>query len=221
MTGTAPRATGPPSSARTGGPPPPGAVPPSPPRLPEVWSRRHDLPGLPWSIAKGLAKGALLLFFVVALPVELLYTVFSGPEVLLHHSFSITLLIVGGGALAVTSAGFTAFQTTRAYGFFRLANRVSKLVYQFVLATLAVVTVGPYAITVAEGTFDFAARLNFADIFYLFMIPTALAAASAFVTFYEDLRHPGERLPWDFPISRRTRRRREREMAEYLRLPPP
>lgn len=205
----------------TGAPRQPTPRPPPPAELPEVWSRRTDLPGLPWCIAKGLAKGALLLFFFVALPIELLYTVLGGADVLLHHSFSASLIILGGGALAVTSAGFTAFQTTAAYGFFRLANRIAKLAYQYVLATLAIVTLGPYALTLSEGTFLFGVHLNFADIFYLFMIPTTLAALSAFVTLYEDVKHPGERWPWDFPISRRVRRQREREMAAHLSLPPP
>ncbi len=186
-----------------------------------MWSRRHDLPGLPWCIAKGTAKGVLLIFFAVLLPIQILYTVFSGPDFQLHHSFSRALLIWGGGTLAVTSAGFTAFQTTAAYGFFRLANRLAKLVYQYILATLAIFTLGPYALSSGGLSSAISAHFNFADIFYLLMIPTTFAIGAAFVTFYEDLKHPGERLPWDFPISRRTRRRRERETAAYLGVAPP
>lgn len=201
------------------GPPPPAD--PSPVQFPEVWSRKHDLPGLPWCISKGLAKGILLIFFAVLLPIEILYSTFGPSDFLLHHSYSEALLAWGGSALAVTSAGFTMFQTTRAYGFFRLANRAAKLTYQYILATLAIFTLGPYAFTWGGGAAAVSAHFNFADIFYLFMIPTTIALIAAFVTFYEDVKHPGERLPWDFPISRRKRRRREREMAQYIGVPPP
>ena len=190
-------------------------------RFPEVWSRRHDLPGLPWSIAKGITKGIVLIFFAVLLPIEILYVYFGASDLRIHHGITVALLTYGGGALAVTSAGFTAFQTTRAYGFFRMANRVTKLIYQYILATAAIFTFGPYLITYAGLTASLGIRIDVADIFYLFMIPTTFAVLAAFVTLYEDARHPGERLPWDFPISRRTRRRREREMADYLRVPPP
>ena len=190
-------------------------------QFPEVWSRRHDLPGLPWCIAKGVAKGIVLIFFLVLLPIEFLFTVFGAADFGLHHSFTVALLTYGGTALAVTSAGFTAFQTTAAYGFFRLANRAAKLTYQYILATVAIFTLGPYALSFGGGTADLGLHFNFADIFYLFMIPTAIALSAALVTFYEDLRHPGERLPWDFPISRRKRRQRESEMAAYLGVPPP
>lgn len=215
-----------PSSTLSPPPPPPAPTtsPVSPPpfiQFPEVWSRRQDLPGLPWCIAKGIAKGALLIFFVVLLPIEILYTVFGASDVALHHSITVALLIYGGGALAVTSAGFTAFQTTRAYGFFRLANRVAKLTYQYILATLLIFTLGPYVLTLSGVTGAVTFHINVADVMYLFMIPTSIAVMAAFVTFYEDVKHPGERLPWDFPISRRKRRRREAEMAAYIGVPPP
>jgi hypothetical protein len=203
--------------APTAPPIPPGA----PTRFPEVWSRRHDLPGLPWCISKGIAKGIVLVFFAVLLPIEILYSVFGPSELMLHHAFSVELLTYGGGALAVTSAGFTAFQTTWAYGFFRLANRVAKLTYQYILATLAIFTLGPYVLSLGSGTAALRVHFNFADIFYLLMIPTTLSVLAAFVTLYEDLTHPGERLPWDFPLSKRVRRRREREMATALGVPPP
>lgn len=202
-------------------PPAWGPLPASVVQFPEVWSRSQDLPGLPWCIAKGIAKGALLIFFAVLLPIEILYTVFGAPDVALHHSISVALLTYGGGALAVTSAGFTAFQTTRVYGFFRFANRAAKLTYQYILATLLIFTLGPYAVNISGVTAVLGLHLNFADVMYLFMIPTTIALLAAFVTLYEDVTHPGERLPWDFPISRRTRKRREREMAAYLGVPPP
>lgn len=163
----------------------------------------------------------MLVFFVVLLPIEVLYTVFGSSDLLLHHSLTVELLTYGGGALAVTSAGFTAFQTTRLYGFFRVANRLTKLAYQYILATLAIFTLGPYVASVSGATVGIGLHVDLADIFYLFMIPTTIALLAALVTVYEDVRHPGERLPWDFPISRRKRRDRESEMAAYLGIPPP
>ena len=201
--------------------PPPPPPPPPPVQFPEVWSSRHDLPGLPWCLAKGAAKGIILIFFAVLLPIEILYTVLGASDLELHHSITVALLIYGGGALAVTSAGFTAFQTTRLYGFFRLANRVTKLTYQYILSTVAIFTLGPYVGSLGGGTASLALDFNLADIFYLFMIPTTIAVLAAFVTLYEDATRPGERLPWDFPISRRKRRQREAEMAAYLGVPPP
>lgn len=200
-------------------PPPPAAA--SLAQFPEVWSRRQDLPGLPWCIAKGIAKGAVLIFFAVLLPIEILFTVFGAQDVGLHHSVSVALIEYGGGALAVTSAAFTAFQTTSLYGFFRVANRATKLAYQYILSTLLIFVLGPYALSQGGTSVWLGAHVNLADVIYLFMIPTTIALAAALVTFYEDLKHPGERLPWDFPISRRKRRKREAEMAAYLGVPPP
>ncbi len=216
-----PTSAGPGGPAGSQGSAGPAQGPGAPVRFPEVWSRRHDLPGLPWNIAKGIAKGIVLIFFAVLLPIEILYVYFGASDLMIHHGITVELLTYGGGALAVTSAGFTAFQTTAAYGFFRMANRVAKLVYQYILATAAIFTFGPYLFSYAGATASLGIRIDVADIFYLLMIPTTIAVLAAFVTLYEDLRHPGERLPWDFPISRRKRRRREQEMAAYLGVPPP
>ncbi|HEV2316987.1 MAG TPA: hypothetical protein VGV64_03905 [Thermoplasmata archaeon] len=163
----------------------------------------------------------MLIFLLVLLPIEVLFNLFGGSGLELHPSITVALLTYAGGALAVTSAGFTAFQTTGAYGFFRLANRATKLIYQYILATLALFILGPYALTLGGGSAAVTLHFDFADVIYLFMIPTSIAAAAAFVTLYEDVKHPGERLPWDFPISRRKRRKREAELAAYLGVAPP
>jgi hypothetical protein len=207
---------------------PPGA-PPSPPgppvevEFPEVWVS-DDLPGLPWCIAKGVAKAILLLFFTVLVPLELFYSAFAGSGLPISHPWSAALLIYGGGALALTSAACTAAQTTRLLGLFRFLNRATALVYLYVLASLATIFFGPFSFGGGNnGGFGAQVGLTFgfADLIYLFMIGTGLATLAALVVLYEDYKHPGERLPWDFPLSRRVRRRRERELAESVGVSPP
>ncbi len=227
MSGPPPEGPAPDPAPPSGTGPPPASANTAPPtatsvtRFPEVWSRRQDLPGMPWCVAKGIAKGILLIFFLVLLPIEFLFTILGAADLWVHHSISVALLVYGGGALAVTSAGFTAFQTTSAYGFFRLANRVAKLVYLYVLAAVAIFTIGPLNVQIGSASAGVTLQFNVADVFYLFMIPVTFAAAASAVTLYEDLKHPGERFPWDFPISRRQRRKRESEMAAHLGIPPP
>lgn len=207
MSGTAPAPSGPAES----------------PEFPEVWSR-EDLPGLPWCIAKGVAKAILLLFFTVLVPLELFYSVFAGSGLPISHPWSVALITYGGGALAVTSGAFTATQTTRLFGLFKFLNRAVALVYLFILASLATIILGP--LNFGNGgsgsvSAQIALKFGFADLIYLFMVGTAIAAVAALVTLFEDYRHPGERLPWDFPLSKRVRRRREQQMASSLGVEPP
>ena len=213
-------------SAATAGPTPLASTPLRRRRtkFPEVWSREQDLPGLPWCIAKGIAKAIVLTFFVVLLPIELLDTLFGASTFPITHPFTVALLTYGGGALALTSGAFTATQTTRLYGFFRLANCVVKLVYQAIIASLALITLGPLSLGMGGSgstRVQFSAYFGFADVIYLFMIGTTLAALASLVTLYEDYKHPGERLPWDFPISKKKRRQREAAVAASLGAPPP
>ena len=214
--------TGAPSPA-PGGPREGSGPRPYPSVFPEVWARQ-DLPGLPWCFAKGIAKAIVLVFFAVLVPLELFYSLFGASNFPISHPFTVELITYGGGALALTSGAFTATQTTRLYGFFRLANRGVKLAYQYIIATLALITFGPVAFGGGGGgstSGQIAVYFGFAVVMYLFMIVTTIAALAAFVTLYEDHKHPGERLPWDYPLSRRVRRRREKEMAAALGVVPP
>lgn len=193
--------------------------------FPQLWTQ-DDLPGLPWCISKGVAKAIVLVFFSVLVPLELFFTAFANTGLPVSHPWSQSLLIYGGGALAITSGGFTATQTTRLKGLFWVLNRTIAVVYIYILATLAIITVGPLSFGGGNGggnsgSATVTLHFGFVELLFLFMIPPAIATVAWAVTLYEDYKHPGERLPWDYPLRRRERKRRERAIAEAWGIPPP
>lgn len=188
--------------------PAPVPIPTSGP--PELWTK-DDLPTLGWCIGKGIAKFVVMLFISVLVPLELLSTIF-GPGVLpIQFPLSLNLLIYGGSAVAFFSGASTATQTTRVYGLFKFLSSAVKLIYLFLLALVGIIVVDASFLAITFG---------FRVLIYLFMIGTALAALSALVTLYEDYKHPGDRLPFDFPLSRRELRARQDAYNRSIQMGP-
>lgn len=192
-------------------PGPATAPPPAPTVIPDVWTEK-DLPTLGWCVGKGIAKGVAMLFAIVLVPLELLATIFAPNVLPIQFPLSTPVLIYGGGAIAIFSGASTAAQTTRLFGLMKFLSQAVKLVYLFLLAVVGIIVVGVSPISIAFG---------FRDLIYLFMIGTALAALAGIVTLYEDVAHRGERLPFDFPLSRRVREERQRALLQRSGAIPP
>jgi hypothetical protein len=202
-----------------GPPPPPYAVAP-PGQLVEVpippidehdlWSER-DMPTFPWSVGKGVAKAVAMFFLIVLIPVELLSTVLAPSVIPIKFPLSTSFLEYGGTAVAVFSGAATATFPTRVYGLFRFLSSLVKLLYLLALAVVGVIVIGVQSFSITFG---------FSDLIYLFMIGTGLACLAGLITLYEDLRHPGDRLPYDFPLSKRVEREREQAYLAAKYGPP-
>lgn len=179
----------------------------------DLWTER-DMPTVPWSVGKGVAKGVAMFFLIVMVPLELLATVLAPSVIPIKFPLSTSLLVYGGSAVAFFSGASTATFPTRVYGLFKFLSSLVKLVYLLLLALVGVIGIGVQSLSITFG---------FADLIYLFMIGTGLACLAALITLYEDLRHPGERLPYDFPLSRKVERRREEAYlnAKYGAPAPP
>lgn len=153
-----------------------------------------DLPALPWCIAKGIAKMVLLSFILVLLPLEVLSVLSS--IIPIQFPLPGDLLVLGGFGIAICSGAATAAQTARSYGLFLFLSSVFRLGY---LTGLAIT--GFLGITVNMNSSNIGITFGFADLIYLIMIGSILAAVSALITLVEDLKHPGERLPFQFPLT--------------------
>ena len=102
------------------------------------------------------------------------------------------LAISGVGiALAILGAAGTLARPTRAYGPIALAGAVLLFLYLVTLARNGVVSIGT-----GNGA---VAQLWYGNALLLFALAPALTAIAAVLTTAEDLRKPGERLPYDFP----------------------
>lgn len=150
----------------------------------------YDLPAPAWQVAKGIAKAGTIFFFLVLVP----YVFFT--TVLIHLPIQIGLdpsLYLGlGTTIAVLGGLVTATRATRAFGLFKALSHGAKITYLVVLvigtrATLAVSHVSAY--------------FSATPLFELLLIASVFGAASGIVTFLEDLKHPTERYPFDFPAK--------------------
>lgn len=199
-----PAAEGRPPSSRD----PPGPEPPPPPPDPEpvtprpgpptfqgrrgaarlYGAPRAEIPSLGHRIAVGTVMFIALLVLIVVVPYE-----FVNESLLLHGSFGLSIpSIVGIGlAIAVLSPVAYVAKPTRWYGPLFALKCLVVLLYLWVLASIAVITVTP--------SWNILGVLLFGTVIVLAMSIPGLKLVSALLTTIEDLVRPGERLPWDFP----------------------
>ena len=105
---------------------------------------------------------------------------------------SVLTVTTGGIAISVLVTARYIFRPTRAYGPLSVLTSGVTLAYLFVLWLGAT-----YHIAVPESSLVL--TIGYAELIALLLIVPALALVAGLVTTIEDLRFPGERLPFDFP----------------------
>lgn len=152
-------------------------------------------PNPPWLYTKGILKVVWLFFLLVYIPYELLQMV-KGDAILRLPLPSDTLLLVGA-LVAILGGAKTVTKPTRIFGPVCLALSSVKIAYLVILATDAIV-----GISFGTGqSGHISLGIGFVNVILLILIGSFLAAAAAFVTTVEDFKHPGERLPFDYPVK--------------------
>ncbi|MCI4330951.1 MAG: hypothetical protein L3K19_03790 [Thermoplasmata archaeon] len=143
------------------------------------------------SLARRLVVAALiavaLLVFIVIVPFELL-TRLSGFGIITPLAAT---TVVGAG---VVITGFAVarhiLKPTRAYGPVSIAGSAFGLAYLYFISRNASAMIQSHDATVT---------LTYGTVFLLLVVVPMLNLAAAVTTTVEDVQHPGERLPFDYP----------------------
>lgn len=185
------------------GPSPSDLYPPPTPTWAPPKAYRHPSKARLYGV--GIAKTIGYLVFLVYVPYRLL----SALSAFSHSSFfefmipiPLDLVLFGGIAIAVLAGISHASKPTSLFGPFSLALAGTKVAYLVLMSAYATVTLvlsgggssggGPLTFTFSTG---------WGLLLLLIAIGPALGAAAAFITTVEDARHPGERLPFDYPVK--------------------
>ncbi len=162
------------------------AATPAPAGPPAVGYR---VPSLGWRILAGGLRLVPMIVLLIGLPVGL-FTFLSA------HGISppIPLLTIEyfGVALSVLITLRYILKPTAAYGPLAIATAVVTLLYLYLLLVAATYVLAPSGsmITISVG---------YSRLILLLMIGPALALTAGALTLVEDLAHPRERLPYDYP----------------------
>ena len=160
----------------------------SPPRQLSV-SEGYVIPSLGYRILAGGLRLVPLLVLLVGVP-DTALAFLSAQGISLPGA---TVVVTTGGiAISVLVTARYILRPTRAYGPLSVLTSAVTLAYLFVLWLGAT-----YHITVPDSSVDL--TIGYARLFGLLLLVPALALVAGFVTTVEDLRSPGERLPFDFP----------------------
>lgn len=146
------------------------------------------IPSLTRRIVYASIRLVLLLVLFVAIPLGLL-------NVLADHGIQppVSLLTVStvGIVISVLGAAKSVLRPTRLFGPLSIASAVVLFLYLVTLARNGFITVS----TGNGGV----AHLSYGNAILLVALFPILAAIAASLTTWEDLRKPGERLPYDYP----------------------
>ena len=145
------------------------------------------IPSLPWRVAGACALLLGALLFLVYLPEAVL-------RMLAEHSIPpplpIATLAAAGVAIAVLLALRHVAKPTRAFGPLTMLTALVEIGYLLLLYADAT-----FRLQVPNATIS----IGYARLIELLLIVPALTLSAGLVTTIEDLRAPGERLPFDFP----------------------
>jgi hypothetical protein len=148
----------------------------------------YRIPSLPRRIAVGVLIAIPLVILIVAVPFEIL-TRLSGAGVTTPLP-GIAVLIAG---LVVT--GFAVarhiVRPTRAFGPVTIAGSAFGVGYLLFISHEASAVISSHSTTIT---------LSYGSIFLLLIVVPLLNIGSGVATTVEDVRHPGERLPFDYPV---------------------
>lgn len=170
-----------------------------PPGAPPHVAMAYSPPSPPWTWTKGILKTLWLLFFLSFLPYELGQS-FAGIKsggLSVISGWPVQTLVILGAVVALLSGARTIARPSLRYGPVWLAHQLAKVAYLLVLASGAF-----FGVAFSNSGTGGSVVLNYSGVIYLFMIGTVIATIAALVGTVEDLKHPGERLPFDFPVKR-------------------
>lgn len=157
--------------------------------IPSVPPVGYRVPSLGWRILGGGLRLVPMVVLVIGLPVAIF--TFLG-----SHGISppVPLLTIEyfGVALSVLVTLRYILKPTVAYGPLAIATAGVTLVYLYLLLVAAT-----YAIAVPNAMVTIS--ITYARLILLLMIGPALALTAGVMTLAEDLAHPKERLPFDYP----------------------
>jgi hypothetical protein len=149
----------------------------------------YQVPPLGWRILGGGLRLVPMIVLLIGLPVGLL-------SFLQSHGISppIPILTIEyfGIALSILITLRYILKPTAAYGPLAIATAAVSLVYLYLLLLTAT-----YALTIPNA--DVTLSVGYSDLILLLMIGPALALTAGVLTLVEDLSHPKERLPFDYP----------------------
>ncbi len=149
----------------------------------------YQIPPLGQRILASALRLVPLFVLLVGLPL-------AGLAFLSDHGIALpiaSVTVTGFGlAIAVLAALRSILRPSRAYGPVAIAASATSLAYLLVLLAQAT-----YHIAVPNSSVT--VTLDVARFLALLLIVPAFGLASALVTTIEDLRHPAERLPFDYP----------------------
>ena len=149
----------------------------------------YQVPSLSYRILAGGLRLIPLLVLLVGVP-DTAHAYLSSQGISLP--VSTVVVTTGGIAISLLVTARYIFRPTRAYGPLSVLTSAVTLAYLFVLWLGAT-----YHITVPDSSVDL--TLGYAKLIGLLLLVPALALVAGLVTTVEDLRSPGERLPFDFP----------------------
>jgi len=158
-------------------------APPAPPALP------YRIPSLAYRILIAGFRVILSFVFFVALPVAVLAYVHSRGVAI---PISIEAVTTWGLVLLVLSAARYVLKPTVAFGPLSVALSGVFLAYLYYLVLLS-----PYRFVIPGGSASLAA--GYSMFLEILMIVPALGILAGILTTVEDVAHPGERLPFDYP----------------------
>jgi hypothetical protein len=150
-----------------------------------------NIPSLTRRVAFASLRLVFLLLFFVAIPLGLLSALAARG---IQTPVSLITVSTVGIVLSVLGAAATIARPTRAYGPIALVSAGLFFVYLIDLARNGTVT-----FSVGSGaTF----QLSYGSAILLVAVMPILSLVAASLTTLEDARHPGERLPFDYPPKR-------------------
>ncbi|HXQ94628.1 MAG TPA: hypothetical protein VN864_05610 [Thermoplasmata archaeon] len=150
------------------------------------------IPSLPRRVVFASLRLAGLLVFFVAVPLGVLNDLAAHG---ITPPYSAVTVSAVGVVLAVLGAAGTIARPTRSYGPIAFVASVGLFVYLLALAKNGIVTVG-----VGSGA---TLQLSYGGAILLLALMPVLGAIAAMFTILEDGLSPGERLPYDYPPTRR------------------
>jgi hypothetical protein len=152
-------------------------------------TRPPKIPSLARRIAVASIRLVGLLIVFVAIPLGLLQILASHG---INPPYSILTVSAVGILLSVLGASATIARPTRLYGPIALASSVILFLWLLALARDSTIRIG----IGSSGGF---LQLSYGSAILLVTLVPVLLACAAIGTTAEDLRKPGERLPFDYP----------------------
>ncbi len=143
------------------------------------------------SLSRRIAFGALRLLPLLALYVVFPYLGFQGlTQYGLVEGLPLSQVLFFGVGLAILSTAAYVARPTRAFGPLSTASSLAKVAYLLYFAGFAWAAVSVSTATV---------RLDFGTLLELLALVPAFGVAAGVLTTVQDVRHPGERLRFDYP----------------------